>query len=108
VQAAGDHLSAWDYFTTALNPEGHKEFSWRELAAVLTQEGNFDFADQAYREAVGEEADDPEILWEWALLKRRLGKVDQGRRLIRKIAEGKWAIEYQELLERARRYLRGR
>jgi cytochrome c-type biogenesis protein CcmH/NrfG len=72
------------------------------LAETLRREGDFRLAEDAY--AVAAEADprDPSILWDRAENLRRLGKEDDARALMRRIADGDWPDWHRGIADRAR------
>jgi tetratricopeptide (TPR) repeat protein len=104
--AAGAQRLAWDYLTTAVG-RADEEVSWSLLAHLLARGGAYGLADRAFRQAVAADPTNPEILWTWAMFLKQVGNINRAQRLIRRIAVGKWQVQYQYIQQRARQYLRG-
>jgi predicted Zn-dependent protease len=107
LRELGEDDLAWDYRTTAALRPDQEPPDWSHLGQSLVQEGDRDLAERAYRAATDGEPDNARALWERALNLEQAGKQTDARRLFRRLADGKWREEFQQIQNDARQKLQG-
>jgi tetratricopeptide (TPR) repeat protein len=108
LQTVGARELAWDYFTTALGQPSAGSGLWPDLASSLRDAGDRELADQACAAAFEAQPSNPWILCDRAMILQELGRPEEARRILRRIAEGPWPPEGEEVQRKAREYLESR
>src|SRR5581483_3989062 len=101
----GAEEAALEYLTTTFVQKSSEPHSWLQLARQLIHEGNATLAERAYAEACREETARAEILWDRVVNLQQLGRTEEARQHLRRIAEGSWAPQYQGIVDQAQRLL---
>jgi tetratricopeptide (TPR) repeat protein len=101
LQAAGDDQLAWDYLTTPLALKPNEAVAWRDLAASLAEDQEYELADRAYTAAFEAEPTNAEILWDRIELLQEAGRQEDANRLLQQLADGDWQPRFQRLQRRA-------
>jgi tetratricopeptide (TPR) repeat protein len=107
-QSLGDRELCWDYLTTPIALKLNEADPLVELAQTLVRRGELDLADRAYRAAFEAEPTNAQILWDRASNLRAAGKTVAARKVLRRLAEGKWQPRFQSLRDQARWQLQER
>jgi predicted Zn-dependent protease len=105
LKRLGQKELAWDYLSTLVALHPNEAGPWSALAATLSKQGELELADRAYQAAAEAEPTDPQLLWDRARNLKQLGKQQQARELVRRIAEGTWQPRFQGLQAQARHLL---
>jgi tetratricopeptide (TPR) repeat protein len=107
-QKLGDRELSWDYLTTPIALKPNEADPLVGLAQTLVRRGELDLADRAFRAAFEAEPTNAQILWDRASNLRAAGKTVAARKLLRRLAEGKWQPRFQSLRDQARWQLKER
>ena len=107
LRSLGARDLAWDYLTTPIAHKPSESEPWLGLARSLTQEGDFDLADLAYRAAFDAEPTNAQILWDRAQHLQQAGKTTEAQKVLRQIVETKWQPRFNWIREQARWRLKG-
>jgi Tfp pilus assembly protein PilF len=107
-QTLGDRELSWDYLTTPIALKPNEADPLVGLAQSLVRRGELELADRAYRAAFEAEPTNAQILWDRASNLRAAGKSVAARKVLRRLAEGKWQPRFQSLRDQARRQLKER
>jgi hypothetical protein len=106
-KVVGKDEAAWDYLTTPLAARAGETTSALNLARGLSREGTTGLADRAYRLAAEADPMNAQVLWEQVQNLEQAGKRAEARQVLRRLAEGTWPEQYQELQRQARTQLDG-
>jgi Tfp pilus assembly protein PilF len=98
------HL-AWDYLTSpiALRPNEAKPL--RELAQELSAPNDLALGERAYAAAFAAEPTDADLLWQRALLLRRLGRDADANAALTQLVDGTWQPRFSDVVNQARQAL---
>ncbi len=107
LRGLGDYDLAWDYFLSTVAPTA-QGFSWAALAQSFQQEGEAELAERAYVQACATDPANAGLLWVRAQNLLQAGRPLEGRTLLRQVAEGTWAPQYQGVQAQAREAVEGR
>jgi tetratricopeptide (TPR) repeat protein len=100
----GDCDLAWDYLLTARTVEGSPSTAfWTGLANLLQQAAELNLAERAFAQACQAEPANGDLLWRRANNLLQAGEPVAARRLLRQLADGTWAPQYQTVQAEARR-----
>jgi hypothetical protein len=101
-KALGQDDLAWNYLTTPLAGRPGDPQAALQLARELAGEGRRELAERAYRVAGSADPSNAQLVWERAQNLQEAGRPDEGRQVLRQLADGTWAEQYQELQRQAR------
>ena len=111
-QAAGKILGdlgaaelAWEYLTTPLAAKPNEAAPLCDLGNTLRQQGLFELADRAYASASQSEPTNAQILWDRAQVLLESGRETEAEKLLRRVAEGEWASQFEDVKARAKQRL---
>ena len=77
--------------------------AWPGLAATLRGQNEYALADRAYAVAFREEPGNAQLLWDHAQLLEQMGRSDASHELLRQLAAGSWAAQFEQLQKQARK-----
>jgi ferric-dicitrate binding protein FerR (iron transport regulator)/tetratricopeptide (TPR) repeat protein len=102
LKALGADDLAWDYITTPLGGRPSDPQAAVGLARTLAGEGKRELAERAYRLAGEADPNNGEVVWERAENLQEAGRPAEARQVLRPLADGTWAPQFQELQRQAR------
>src|SRR5262249_29302730 len=79
----------WEYLTTPIAATPESAHTIRQHASSLSQTGHYALAECAYEVQMQADPRDPQVIWERAHNLRRLGRADEAKSLLEKLAAGK-------------------
>ena len=98
----GDADLTWDYLTTPVGLHPNEADPWAALAERLITMGDRELADRAYAAAFEAEPTNAQVRWQRAQKLRRAGQPLAARKLLRRLAAGRWPAHFQWLASQAR------
>jgi hypothetical protein len=105
LKKLGQEPLAWDYLTTSLGKSGGQTAAVVQLAQTLSQQGDRDLAERAYRLATEADPTNAQVVWERSQNLLAARRSAEGRTLLKQLADGDWPGQYQNARDAARREL---
>jgi tetratricopeptide (TPR) repeat protein len=100
--ALGERELAWEYITTVWTISPDKLLAWIANVEFLYDP---ELSIRAYAAAVEADPTNAELLWAYAEYLQRIGRIEQARQLLRRLAEGSWPKQYERRQQEARKLL---
>ncbi len=100
LKRLGQEELAWEYLTAPLALQPEQATSPDNLARELNRTGDYTLAERAYAAAFRQQPGRGQLLWDRAMNLLQAGKKEQGRQVLRELAQSK--ENWPQLKERAR------